>query len=180
MKKRLIIIVIISCLMSGPVPAAGLDILDKREKIELINTWQIFLQAVSIGDLNKIRNISVEKIRCLSCVDNTGEEDKEIENLQKTNLDWYKKLYEEKVYIPINKFCEQDFPIIFTAEYIRKMQNSEPTYAVEDFNDRKIYEVIIPGVKSGELPTAHEGVLHIFQFVKTDHGYKFWGIDTIP
>ena len=170
----------ISCLMIGPVPSSGLDILDNREKIALINTWKIFVKAVSVKDWNKIRKISVEKIRCLSCVDNTGQEGKEIENLQTTDVDWYKKLYEEKIYIPINKFCEEDFPIIFTAEFIKKIQDSEPTYAVEDFNDRKIYEVIIPRVKSGELPTAHEGVLHIFQFVKTEQGYKFWGIDTIP
>lgn len=169
-----------SGLMTGPGPAYGLDILENREKIELINTWKIFLQAVSTRDLNKIRNISVEKIRCLSCVDNTAEEDREIENLQTTNLDWYKKLYEEKVYIPINKFCEEDFPLIFTAEYMRKIQDREPTYAVEDFNDRKIYEVIIPASKPGELAAGHEGVLHIFQFVKTNTGYKFWGIDTIP
>ena len=180
MKKGLLIIAMISYLMIEPVHSYGLDIIDQNENIELANAWKIFLKAVLTNDMRKIRNLSVERIRCLSCLENTEKEAKEMIKYQTTEPDWYEKLYEEKIYIPINAFCKQDYPIIFTKKFIKKLQDSKPAYAVEDFNGKKIYEVIITTSKPGESSLEHEGALHLFQFVKTNNGYKFWGIDTIP
>lgn len=180
MGKRLFIIVMVLCFMLGPVHSYGLDALDNNEKIALANTWKIFLKAVSNDDLKMIRNLSFERIRCLSCVDNTEQEEKEIEEFEATDPDWYNKLYDEKVYIPVNKFCEEDYAIIFTKEFVKRLQDRKPAYAAEIVNKQKIYEVIIPTLQPGELSPKHEGCLHLFQFIKTKKGYKFWGIDTIP
>lgn len=180
MGKRLFLLVMILCLMIEPIHTYGLDIINHAENTELVNAWRIFLKAVSTHDMRKIRNLSAERIRCVSCLENTEKETKEMIKYQTTQPDWYEKLYEKKVYIPINKFFEEDYPIIFTKKFIRKLQDSEPTYAVEDFDDQKIYEVIITTSNPGEPSLGHEGGLHLFQFVKTNKGYKFWGIDTIP
>ncbi len=180
MKNTLCIIAMVSCLMIGPVHSHGLTVMDSHEYIELADAWQIFLQAVSTGDPKIIRNLSAERIRCLSCLENTEEEEKEMEIYKATVPDWYKRLYEEKIYIPVDKFCREDYPIIFTKQFIRKLRAVKPTYATEDYNDRKIYEVVVSTSKPGEMSPGQEGCLHLFQFIKTNSGYRFWGIDTIP
>jgi len=98
--------------------------------------------------------------------------------MERTDPDWYNKLYDDKIYIPIDTFCKQDYPIIFTKELISKLRNSKAGYVVSDFNGQKLYEVLITATKpSVQFP---EGALHTFQFVKTNNAYKFWGIDSIP
>ena len=166
--------------MIGPVHSYGLEIIDNNENLELADAWKIFLKAVATNDMGIIMRLSVGKIRCLACLDNTEEEDKEMTNYRMTEPDWYEKLYKEIIFIPVDRFCRQDYPIIFTKELIEKIQNSNPAYAVEDFDDEKIYEVIIETTKPGELSPGHEGGQHLFQFIKTKNGYRFWGIDTIP
>jgi hypothetical protein len=94
--------------------------------------------------------------------------------------DWYKKLYEEKIFIPIDKFCKQDYPIIFSKMFIKKLQNGKTIYTVDRYNDEIIYEVIVTTTKPGEIAPEHEGGQYAFQFIKINNGYKFWGIDTIP
>lgn len=180
MKKGLLILFLLANLIIGPVHSYGSNIIDNNEYIELVNAWKIFLKAVSTNDIRKIKSLSVEKIRCLACLDNTEEEDKEMGKFMMTEPDWYEKLYKEKIFILINKFCKQDYPIIFSKKFIKELQNSKPTYIVEYFNDEKIYEVLITTTKPDKIAPGHEGGQHIFQFIKINNGYKFWGIDTIP
>jgi len=180
MRKRLFIIAMVLCFMLGPFHSYSLDTLDNNEKNALASTWKIFLKAVSSNDLKMIRSLSFERIRCLSCVDNTEKEEKEMEEFEATDPDWYNKFYDEKVYIPVNKFCKEDYAIIFTKEFVKRLQDRKPAYAAEIMNNQKIYEVRIPTLLPGELSPKHEGCLHLFQFIKTKKGYKFWGIATIP
>ncbi len=177
---NVLFIVIISSLMMGPVHSHGSDIIDDNEKIELVKVWRVFLKAISTNDLNAIENLSNERIRCLSCLDNTEEEESEIEHFMMAEPDWYEKLYSDKIYIPISKFCKEDFPIIFTKQFIKKLLDSKPGFAVEDFNGKKIYEVIISTTKPGDLFPGHEGGSHLFQFIKINSVLRFWGLDTIP
>jgi hypothetical protein len=181
-KTGLLIIVMISCLMIGPVSSYGMDTINinATEKIELEKAWKIFLKAVSARDITKIKSLSVEKIRCLYCVDNTEAEDREMEKFRATDPDWYRKLYEEKIFIPVDRFCSEDFSIIFTEKFIRKLRDGKPSYLLENMGSIKIYEIMITTAKPGEIGPGHEGGVHLFQFVKTGSGYKFWGIDTIP
>jgi hypothetical protein len=178
MKKGLLIILILSNLMIEPVHSYGSNMND--EFIELGNAWKIFLKAVSSNDIRKIKSLSLEKIRCLACLDNTEEEDKEMTKYMMTEPDWYEKLYKEKIFIPIDTFCKQDYPIIFSKSFIKKLQDSETIYTVDHYNDDIIYEVIITTTQPGKIAPGHEGGQHAFQFIKINHDYKFWGIDTIP
>ena len=171
---------IIACVLMNPLHSSGAGIPDSNERSQVEAAWKTFLQAAAAHDTGKIKSVSVEKIRCPACVDNTEKEDKYMETFRMTEPDWYKKLSEEKVFIPVNTFCKQDYPIIFSEQFIKKLQNSKPAYRADDSSGGKIYEVLIQTAKPGELATGHEGVLHIFQFIQTNNGYKFRGIDTIP
>ena len=156
------------------------DTLGRSERLALENAWMTFLEAVSKNDIMKIRRISHGSIRCLLCVDNTKEEEKELEQFMTREQGWYNKLYAEKIFIPIDQFCENDFPLLFTNAFIEKLKNGKPTFILEHINGEKIYEVFIPTSQPEELSPGHEGGLHVFQFIGTKNGYKFWGIDTIP
>jgi len=180
MKKTMCIISLIISFVMKTGDAVGLDPIDHAGKNELAAAWKIFLNAVSTHDMKTMKKVSFEKIRCLSCLENTGKEMKEMIEYQKTEPDWYKKLYEEKAYVPISEFCAHDYPIIFTREFIEKLQAREPVYGVEYYNNLRIYEVLIAASTSGELSPGDEGCLYVFQFVKEKNRLKFWGIDTIP
>ncbi|HOI73771.1 MAG TPA: hypothetical protein PLO63_06430 [Syntrophales bacterium] len=179
-KALLIPFALILCLMLEPVPCHGFDRIDGPEKAELAKAWQTFLNAVSANDIRTIRNLSAEKIRCLACVDNTDREDEEMTRFRATDPDWYETLYREKIFIPVEVFCEQDYPLVFSEPLKRRMREKTPVFAVEDFDGRKLHVVIVQTSEPGEFSPRDEGVVHLFQFVKTDHGYRFWGIDTIP
>jgi hypothetical protein len=166
--------------MAGPIRSFGFDILNPGEEAELAIAWKSFLKAVSTDDMKKLKGLSAGKIRCLLCVDNTEEKDREMTRSMKTDPDWYEKLYKEEVFIPVDRFCREDYPIIFKRDFKKKLQTRKPSYGSEDSNGKKIYEVIITTTNPGELGPKHEGGQHFFQFIKTDNGYKFWGIDTIP
>ena len=180
MKKKFLILLLLARLLIEPMYSYGAGMPDSTERSKLAAAWKTFVQAVAAHDTEKIKRVSVEKIRCPACVDNTEEEDKDMETFRMTEPDWYKKLYEEKVFIPVNTFCKQDYPIIFSELFIKKLQNSTPAYRVDDLGNETLYEALIPAAKPGELAPGHEGGLHLFQFIKTNKGYKFWGIDTIP
>ena len=180
MKFALFIIVMTSCFMMEPLQSYGLEAIDHDETGELAKTWNIFLEAVAANDLKKLRNMSVERIRCLSCLDNTELEEREIEKFKANDPDWYEKLYAEKIYIPVDTFYREDYPLIFTKQFIRILKDRTARYSAESFHGLKIYGVIIATLKPGELSPGHEGCLYIFQFVRAEKEYKFWGIDTIP
>ena len=178
--KLVIIFVIALRLVVVPVHAYGLDLIDNNEKSELVKTWKTFLKAISAHDMKQLKQLSHEKIRCLTCLDNTEEENQAMTHYMVTDPDWYDKLYKERIFVPIDTFCREDYPILFSKKFIKKLLNTKPAYAAEDFDSKKIYEVIITTAKPGEIAPGHQGVLHLFQFIKTSNGYKFWGIDTIP
>ena len=156
------------------------DTLGRSERLALENAWMTFLEAVSKNDIMKIRRISHCSIRCLLCVDNTKEEEKELERFMEREQGWYNKLYAERIFIPIDQFCKNDFPLLFTTAFIEKLKSGKPTFILEQINGEKVYEVLIPTSQPEELARGHEGRLHVFQFIKAKNAYKFWGVDTVP
>ena len=180
MKKGAFIAVMLVCLITGPGPSEALEIIGPQENIEWVNTWKRFLKAIVTQDMTAFRKLSAERIRCLFCLENTENETKEMMRLQTTDPDWYETLYEEKVYVPIDTFCKEDYPILFTRELVKRLPDSKLAYAVEEFDRETLYEVIIAITQPDEATSEPEGGLLLFQFIKTPHGYQFWGIDTIP
>ena len=147
---------------------------------ELAAFWKIFRTAMVAGDVSAIKALSCQKIRCLSCVDNTESEEKEMERFMTTEPDWYEKLYTDKIFIPVETFCAQDLPILLTRKLVERMRNAEPAYHAMILDGQRVYEAMIPTAEPGEITPGDEGGLCAFQFIETDQGLKFWGLDTIP
>lgn len=85
---------------------------------DILNTWEIFLNIIESKNKEDFKNISNEKIRCYLCLENTLNEQLEIENLRANDSLWYDKIYDDLIYIPIDRFLNNDFDLIFTPAFV--------------------------------------------------------------
>lgn len=150
-----------------------------KEWSEIESTWSGFLDVVEQKDKNGFRNFSGDTIRCYLCLENTEHEQKVLEFLRENDSAWYDKLYDEKIFIPINKFLEEDFDLIFTDEFVDILKKSETIYSQREIDtaDVYVYEVL---VTTTEPTLTHEGGQHTFQFRKINETYKLTEISTVP
>ena len=147
---------------------------------DIEKTWALFIEAVSDNNLNKLRLLATPEIRCLLCVDNTEQESGELQKFMDTDSDWYNKLYDQKMYIPLDEFFTEDVPLIFNKDLIGKMKSLK-VKCIERSNEKESScEIPVAAIEPGGLAPSDEGVLYLFLFKKTAVGYKFTGIDTIP
>jgi hypothetical protein len=92
----------------------------------------------------------------------------------------YEKIYHDKVYIPLQKFCDDDIPLIFTKDFLKILKQNETFYDRRIFNGKVFYEILVTTTLPGEVSPEHEGGQHVFEFIKTKKGYRLNGIETIP
>lgn len=149
---------------------------DKKQS-EIENTWSGFLDVVEQKDKNGFRNFSGDTIRCYLCLENTEHEQKVLEFLRENDSAWYDKLYDEKIFIPVNKFIEEDFDLFFNKEFVDILKKGETIYFQREIDTSDIYEVL---VTTTEPTLTHEGGQHTFQFRKINGGYKLVEISTVP
>jgi hypothetical protein len=172
----------------------AVNIVRQSEK-EFEEAWLTFANAVLSGDLNKVKQLSANCIECSSCVTNTPKEDSLFNNFQKKNPNtWHDKLYSELSYIPIDKFLNEDFTIIFNSFTKTKLLDSSKTRFHDDEINKGMYDkkCIISNTdfKKANLlemfvkiivpSTETEGMDKAFAFIQTKQGYKFCGYSTIP
>ena len=179
--KRLFLLLLFLCVVSchqkvmvGPI-TNNTTIQQDIEK-----TWARFIEAISDNNLNKLRLLATHKIRCFLCVDNTEQESRDLQKFMETDPDWYNKLYDQKIFIPLDKFFNEDVPIIFNKDLIGKMKAAKVNYVERSIEKESFYEIPVATIEPGEFAPLDEGVQHVFLFIKTADGYKFTGIDTIP
>src|SRR5690606_1773929 len=149
----------------------------ENKQSEIESTWSGFLVVVEQKDKNGFRNFSGDTIRCYLCLENTEHEQKVLEFLRKNDSAWYDKLYDEKIFIPINKFIEEDFDLIFTDEFVDILKRNETIFSQHEMDTTDVYEVL---VTTTETSLTHEGGQHTFQFKKIDETYKLTEISTVP
>lgn len=149
----------------------------KRSEIE--NTWSGFIDVVEQKDKNGFRNFSDDTIRCYLCLENTEHELKVLEFLRENDSAWYDKLYDEKIFIPVNKFIEEDFDLFFNEEFVKILKKGKTIFSKREFDevDPNAYEVL---VTTTEPTLTHEGGQHTFQFRKINGDYKLTEISTVP
>jgi hypothetical protein len=179
--KRLAVIVFVFCAASchqnvpvGPVTN------NTAMQQDIEKTWAQFIEAVSENNVNKLKSVATPEIRCLLCLDNTGQESSELQKFMDTDPNWYNKLYDHKIYIPLDKFFTEDVPLIFTKDLIGKMKAGKVKCVGRSNGKEAFCEVPVAAIEPGRAAPADEGVLYLFLFKKTADGYKFSGIDTIP
>jgi hypothetical protein len=151
----------------------------ERLENDISATWQLFLNAISNNDIEQVKKLSNKKISCYLCLENTKEEHSEIIKLL-NEKGGYDKIYKYKIYIPIQKFCDDEISIIFTKGFIKKLKQNETFYDKKIIDGKAFYEVLVTTTLPGEISPAHEGGQHVFQFIETKNGYRFYGIETIP
>jgi len=179
--KRLVSILLFLCVVSCHQKVMVDPITNNASmQQDIEKTWVRFIEAISDNNLNKLRLVATQKIRCFSCVDNTEQESKELQKFTETDPDWYNKLYDQKIFIPLDKFFNEDVPIIFNKDLMGKVKTGKVNYVERSIGKESFYEIIVATIEPGEFAPLDEGVLHVFLFVKTADGYKFTGIDTIP
>lgn len=91
--------------------------------------------------------------------------------------DWYAKIYEQDIYIPVAKFLAEDYDIIFTHKFVGLLIESETIYVYHVSEGIGYMEVLVTTTKPTLL---HEGGQHTFQFVKLNNRWVLNDIGTIP
>jgi hypothetical protein len=162
---------------------------------EFEETWMTFANAILASDLNTLKRISANCIRCSDCVTNTPKEDSMYNEFTKKNPDtWYDKFYSELSFIPIDKFIKEDLNLIFDPTLKSRMLDTSKIGFHNDEINKKLYDakcIISPiDLKASKLQVAivlvidpsseTEGFQKAFAFIQTKQGYKFCGYSTIP
>lgn len=162
---------------------------------EFEEAWVTFANAILAGDLNTLKRISSNCIRCSDCVTNTTKEDSMYNEFEKKNPDtWYDKFYSELSFIPIDKFIKEDLNLIFDPPLKSRMLDTFKIGFHNDEINKKLYvkKCIISTVdlEASKLQEAivlvidpsseTEGFQKAFTFIQTKQGYKFCGYSTIP
>lgn len=147
---------------------------------EIEKTWSGFLEVLEQKDKNGFRNFSGDTIRCYLCLENTEHERKVLEFLRENDSAWYDKIYDEKIFIPINKFIEEDFDLFSDEKFVEILKNGETVFSKRelDEDDPSAYEVLVTTTEPNIF--GHEGGQHTFQFRKINEGYKLAEISTVP
>ncbi|WP_062056300.1 hypothetical protein [Aquimarina longa] len=149
----------------------------KHSENEISQTWDDFLKIISSNDKIKFKEISNTSIRCYLCLENTSSEQEELEILRKTDSLWYDKIYDDKIYIPIDSFIANEFDLIFNSEFVAILKTKTTKFHKREIDGIEYYEIL---VTTTDPTITHEGGQHSFQFKKVSKKWKFNDIGTIP
>ena len=141
------------------------------------NVWSTFLSALKTKDTIAFKQLVAPKIRCYYCLENTPEEQEALAYSRDNDKDWYAKIYEQDIYIPVAKFLAEDYDIIFTHTFIGLLIERETVYVYHVNEGVGYMEVLVTTTKPTLL---HEGGQHTFQFVKLKNRWVLNEIGTIP
>ncbi|WP_271769877.1 hypothetical protein [Aquimarina algiphila] len=140
-------------------------------------TWENFLTIVQEKDKAAFKEVSSKTIRCYLCLENTLADQKELDAKRESDPDWYNQLYDKDIYIPIDRFINEDFDLIFNPEFVSILKEKKTIFYKNDNEEVELYEVL---VTTTEPSAEHEGGQHSFQFIKKKGDWKLREIGTIP
>ncbi|HYG38471.1 MAG TPA: hypothetical protein VD908_07635 [Cytophagales bacterium] len=162
---------------------------------EVKKFWKRYVKVVKSKDFEELKAISLPKIDCRSCLDNSAKEDSAVTNFKIKNPDsWYDQLYGELVYIPIDKFIEQDFDILFDQDLLSKIKNSSKVIFISrELEKKEGQQYLTEYIEGDKIPILHEALVTtvdpstqyegeqvVIQFLETNLGLRFYGYTTIP
>ncbi len=190
---------LLSCSISAnkSVSSANLVTSDtsNTDNVKFKETWKAFADAVARNDLKQFKSLSTDCIYCTFCVDDTEEEDSMFTDFQNKNEKiWYHKLYNELSFIPINKFLEEDYKLIFDDNIIKRITDKSKIIFLNRGNDTltniyhcykgkfrnnfpNIQEVLVTRI---DPSPKYEGAQIALDFILTKEGYRFYSFSTIP
>jgi hypothetical protein len=164
---RNIAILLLFC--SG-MPASGQNKISEKDKANLRNSWNRFRYALSIKDRQKLHSLSFDTISCFSCIP-------------------FEQNLESKYEVPVDTFINQFFRLANSREWTIILNTDTPILYLNDHSKRKLfgkkskeiltwYEIIIQATPP-DPTTGYEGKQWVFQFVKQNDVFLFWGLTFI-
>jgi hypothetical protein len=147
--------------------------IEKADSIQLSKTWTQFLTALEQRDNSTIKKMSLNRISCDLCKDNDPN-------------------YSD-VFVAIDTFINQTNRIFLTSPLYKAIRKRGVGYSIlniADFKpgnipkstskDLRLFEIWVITYVADEWAKGHEGQSHAFQFIKTEHGFKFYGLRSVP
>jgi len=146
------------------------------DSIELHKAWTFFLKAIENQDTKKIKETSLKNIDCALCISSDNNNEPEIDYI-----------------IPVDTFIYQSYKNFMESPVLkaiktRGVKNSE--IHISDYKPRNLpksygknlilFEIVVQTYLPNEWAPGHEGQSHIFQFVKINKEFKFYGLTSIP
>lgn len=147
---------------------------------ELLLTWEKFKSALKSNNKELLKSISADSIWCLDCTDNTDLEYKKMDSLRNDDPDWYENLYGKWVNIPFEQFYSDDLPLIFDKNLLNRLDDTTKVGLGLPHKYNSYYEFLILTMDPDSRYKGFEGYQRVLQFCKTNEGYKFCGVSSVP
>ncbi|SNR53074.1 hypothetical protein SAMN04488009_2169 [Maribacter sedimenticola] len=151
---------------------------DKKDSNDELSTmWSSFLSDLAARDKVAFKNASGNVIRCYDCLENTPTEREYISRLRDTDSLWYETIYQDLIYISVDSFIAKDYDIMFNKPFINLLRTNETIQLMDTIDDTITADILVTTTP----PTLNfEGAQHSFTFIKTNAGWKFKEVATIP
>jgi hypothetical protein len=147
----------------------------KADSAELSKTWTIFLRALEQQDNKAIKRISLKTISCDLC--------KDIDANYSPSDDL----------VSIDTFVNQTNRSFMSSPLHKAIKKRGVTYSILNIpnfqpsnipksqsKNLQLFEVWVITYVADEWAKGHEGQSHAFQFVKTEDGFKYYGLTSVP
>ena len=156
-------------------------IADHPEEVPFVQkTWEEFVTAAEKKDSSLLKPLLMDTVRCYLCLENTEEELNELDLLRENNKNWFNIVYRDKIKIPADRFIREDVPILFNREMIQRLKKRRIGFLEREIDGIIHFEIMVTTQEDNEVIQGLEGVQHVFDFKKTDKGYRLTEISTIP
>jgi len=162
---------------------------------EFSSVWIEFSRALENNDKNKFQELCLFCIHCSECAENTYLEDSLMNAEEDADADlFYDKFYNVYSIIPIKKFLEEDYDILFSEDVRLRAQISTQLFFVqhEKLKTKDLDNCLRASIKSksanrievlitvDDPSEIYEGTQFCLNFIETQIGYRFYAFYTIP
>lgn len=147
--------------------------LTSKDSTEIIKTWKQFSASLKDGSRTKIKTLSQSRVDCLTCTP--------LDSVVNDN------------FVSIDKFIDYILELSQTSKLGRAIEASPDNIWVTKYDDFLpkywdikigtkfvIYQILFHTYKKNELAQGHEGGDHVFEFIKTNNKFVFYGFDVVP
>ena len=147
--------------------------LTSKDSTEIIKTWEQFSASLKGGSRTKIKTLSQSRVDCLTCTPSDSVVTDYFVSIDKF-IDYIVALSQTS---KLGKAIEASPEKIWVTKY----DDFLPKYwDIKMGNEFVIYQILFHTYKRNELAPGHEGSAHIFQFIKTNNKFVFYGFDVVP
>jgi hypothetical protein len=148
--------------------------ISEKDSIKLFGFLNRFVKAIKEKETEKLKNISMDRIDCISCI---------ADRIPPP----------ESYLVPVDTFINQTYRTFEKSRLWDCVRNEQPMINLlkltgKDLEQKElkkkegitIYELFYLTTKPNEIQLGHEGQQTGLQFIKLDNEFKFYGLTTVP